>query len=386
MKNYMSRDRLLAYPIAFILVVIMFGCAHDLISGRPTMNEFWIHDEIIIGNFIKAQQDVLFKAAKIGVDSSKNQRELKRLKRIVKKIASISHFPYFPYEVHIADANIVNASCAPGGKVLVYEGLWDKKSGLVQKGNETELAAVIAHEIAHATGRHVTESLSSRRRWTAFLGGLAYGLSNQGLGWLSGITNLVGNAIIFKYSRTDELEADRIGLMYMAMAGYDPRASIELWQKAAKKSGNDKTSLYSAHPSSEIRVKRLKKVLPEAMAIYEAAKKKEWGNIISDDENFTEGFYDVSMKTCGRLGTKYNVQPLSKREEYSFRSNLSYQNLRCQVHYDGVISCVDKKENPAFICMGKFSQKSNKKKASFNCESIREAPKPCAFTITKSEA
>jgi predicted Zn-dependent protease len=151
-----------------------------------------------------------------------------RVKKITAKIGAVSHYPSFPYEAHVADVDIVNAWCAPGGKVMVYKGLFDPKKGLVAKSSDDELAAVLGHEIAHATARHVSESLS--RNFTIMaVGQIALSaIAASGSGTLQNAFNraIVDGVNLYLpfYSRGNEAEADRIGIMYMAKAGYNPRA------------------------------------------------------------------------------------------------------------------------------------------------------------------
>ena len=190
---------------------------------------------------------------------------------MVKKISSVSHLPSLPFEVNLADAPIVNAWAAPGGKMMVYTGLWDPEKGLVNKNNDNEIAAVLAHEIAHATARHVTESIS--QNMTVALAGavassaIAAAGSSQGSDLFSQVFSTGYNIYVPTYSRKNESEADKLGLFYMAKAGYDPRAAIEVWKRAAQKKG-DSTSIYATHPSSGERAKALEQYLPLAMEIY----------------------------------------------------------------------------------------------------------------------
>jgi predicted Zn-dependent protease len=172
--------------------------------------------------------------------------------------------------------DVVNAWCAPGGKVMVYSGLFDPKKGLVSRTKEDELAAVLGHEIAHATARHVSEALS--RNFTILaVGQIAVSaISASGTGTLQNAFNraiVEGiNLYIPFYSRGNEAEADRIGIMYMSKAGYNPKAAVDLWYRACKKRG-DPYSLYASHPSSCQRAKELESLLPSALAEYEKVKK-----------------------------------------------------------------------------------------------------------------
>jgi len=257
------------------LIFLISGCAKDLVTGKKTLNYYSIESEPKLGVQVLLTQEKALKKKKKDVDSEKNRPELERLRQIVARIAKVSHQPRFPYEVHLADVDVVNAWCAPGGKIMVYEGLWDPKKGLVEKGNDDQLAAVLSHEIAHATARHVTESIS--RNMTIAMVGAAVSTAIAAGGYQQG-SDLFGEVFsegmdIFvpSYSRKNEFEADSIGLIYMAKAGYDPRVAVELWKKAAKKK-KDFASIYASHPSSGERARHLEEILPKAMEFYEATK------------------------------------------------------------------------------------------------------------------
>lgn len=253
-------------------MLVLSGCARDIVTGKTTLNYYSIGQEPKIGSNVLLTQSKELKAKGKKMDAEADAVEYGRIKRIVADIARVSHHPGFPYEAHLADVDVVNAWCAPGGKIMVYTGLWDPKKGLVEKGNDNQLAAVLAHEIAHATARHVTESIS-RNMTIAIAGaavqtGIAAGGSAQGADLFGEIFSSGMNIFIPSYSRKNESEADRLGLFYMAQAGYDPRAAVELWKKASKMK-KDKTSIYASHPSSGARAAALEKLLPEAIAVYE---------------------------------------------------------------------------------------------------------------------
>lgn len=268
-------NRLLRGLIVVSFMAMVAGCAKDLVTGGNSYNLYNISDDVKMGEqVLKAQIDELKKAKK-PVDDPKNKTDLALIQTITRRIAQVSHRPQFPFEAHLATVDVANAWCAPGGKVMVYTGLWDPKEGLVQHGNANELAAVLGHEIAHATARHVTESVS--RSMSIMVAGQV-AVSAIGAGGAVEGANLFGKVVegglslyLPSYSRKNESEADRIGLIYMAKAGYDPRAAVALWERAAKKRGNQ-NSIFASHPASGQRAADLRKVLPEALAIYEKAK------------------------------------------------------------------------------------------------------------------
>ncbi len=254
------------------------GCAKDLITGKSTLNYYSLENEPQIGKQVLGVQSQSIKAKGKRMDAEADPEEYERLKGIVARLSKVSHYPNFPYEVHLADVDVVNAWCAPGGMVMVYTGLWDPKKGLVERGNDDQMAAVLAHEIAHATARHVTESISRNMTimmaGAAVQGAIAAGGSSTGADLFGQIFSDGMNLYIPSYSRGNEREADRLGLMYMAKAGYDPRAAVELWKKAARQK-KDTTSIYSSHPSNGSRAYELEKFLPEAIKVYEETLARE---------------------------------------------------------------------------------------------------------------
>lgn len=266
------------YSLFVVLLLGFSACTKDVVTGKSTLNYYSLDGEPKLGAEVLQSQIQALRKESRGkeekVDSKKNHEELLRIRRIMKDLAKVSHVPKFPYEAHLADVPVVNAWCAPGGKIMVYEGLWDKEKGLVEKGNEDQLAAVLGHEMAHATARHVTESIS-RNMTVLVAANVAYSAIAQGSAEGADLFGQVFsegfNIFVPSYSRKNEAEADKIGLFYMARAGYDPKAAVALWEKAAKKQ-KQPHSVYDSHPSSGERAATLKKYLPEALEIYQKTK------------------------------------------------------------------------------------------------------------------
>jgi len=173
------------------------------------------------------------------------------------------------WQVNVIDSKELNAFCMPGGRIMFY-------SGLIKQLNLTddEIAIVMGHEIAHALREHSREQISQQM---AAQTGLGIGSALLGLGSAGaelanqGYTMLVAT----KFSRTDETEADRIGLELAARAGYDPRAGLTLWKKMGAAAGGDKPPEFlSTHPLDENRAATIQSLLPTVMPLYQAAKPK----------------------------------------------------------------------------------------------------------------
>lgn len=259
------------------VLVAAGGCVtRDVVTGRKTRNLFSIKDDIEIGSGI--YKDFLKEMRKEGVPVDADPRQVQRIRTIVSRIAAVSHLPNLPYEAALFHTNIVNAMAMPGGKIVVFDGLWDKKEGIV--ADDEELAAILGHEIAHVTCRHSTEEMTWSLPVELVLAGVgiyAQCKGNDDLAAATGAAFLVYRGLwIPKYSRVNELEADRVGTFYMARVGYDPRAAVRLWKKVSEKEGSGwpVLSIFSTHPPHDKRYKELEKILPEALKEYSAATGK----------------------------------------------------------------------------------------------------------------
>ena len=173
----------------------------------------------------------------------------------------------FAWEFNLVQDASVNAWCMPGGKIVVYEGL------LPVTQDEPSLAIVLGHEIAHAVARHSAEQLSTQMRQqnimqigTAIAGAVGMGEKTQSIVQTAAALNFnFGN---LKYSRDHESEADYMGLIFAAMAGYDPQVAISFWQRMAAASTNQQAEFFSDHPSDETRIANIQKWMPEALKYY----------------------------------------------------------------------------------------------------------------------
>ncbi len=182
----------------------------------------------------------------------------------------------FSWEFNLVQDKSVNAFCMPGGKIVVYEGL------LPYTQNESALAIVLGHEIAHAVARHSAEQMTKQHNQqlgTSVVGTVLNSAVGSGVGTIA--SGIAGNYFSFrnlKYSRDDETEADYMGLIFAAMAGYDPEVAIPFWQRMAGNSGSGNSNdLFSDHPSDANRISALQKEMPTALKYYNANKKNFTG-------------------------------------------------------------------------------------------------------------
>ncbi len=172
----------------------------------------------------------------------------------------------YVWEFHAVEENTINAWCMPGGKVVVYTGL------LPVTRDEPSLAIVIGHEIGHAVARHGNERMSEQMLAQGLGIGLAVATSTQPAATrdLFLKTYNVGAGLgLLTYSRHQETEADKLGLVFCAIAGYDPHAAVDFWKRMAEKSkGQKPPEFLSTHPSDETRIKDIESFLAEAMKFY----------------------------------------------------------------------------------------------------------------------
>jgi predicted Zn-dependent protease len=172
----------------------------------------------------------------------------------------------FAWEFNLVESKEANAWCMPGGKVMVYSGI------LPFTQNEAGLAVVIGHEIAHAVAKHSNERMS--QALVANLGGqmLAQAVKQKPQQtqqiWMTIFGAGVQVGAVLPYNRLQEGEADRLGLIFMAMAGYEPHAAIGFWQRMARQGGARPPEFLSTHPSDKKRMAKIIAAMPEAMKYY----------------------------------------------------------------------------------------------------------------------
>ena len=177
----------------------------------------------------------------------------------------------YNWEFNLVQDKQVNAWCMPGGKIVVYEGL------LPVTQDEASLAIVLGHEIAHAVAKHSAERLSNayKEQYGAQIAGAILGSSgiSEGTQQLIALGHSLGSQLYTSgFSRKQESEADHMGLIFAAMAGYDPQVATSFWQRMAAQ-GSGSASIFSDHPSDETRIRNIQGWMPEALKYYKANNK-----------------------------------------------------------------------------------------------------------------
>ena len=181
---------------------------------------------------------------------------------------------HFDWEVSVVRSEQINAFCLPGGKIVVFTGI------LPYAQTEAGLAAIMGHEMAHAVARHGSQRLLRTSLAQPFMMGAAASVSlsdmdiNQRRMAMAALGAGATYGVILPFSREHETESDRMGLLYMARAGYDPREAISFWQRMGQAGGQQPPEFASTHPSHGTRIRELEAFMPTAIAEYEKASRR----------------------------------------------------------------------------------------------------------------
>ena len=248
------------------MTLVMLGCQQVPMTNRKQVLLTTEEKENAMG--LTAYQEVL-KSEPI----TKNEKATEIVRRIGQRIAAIANRPDFEWEFNVIESETQNAFCLPGGKVAVYTGI------LPVCENEAGLAVVMSHEIAHAIARHGGERMTYQSAQNLGKSAVGYVMQKQDEQKQKIVLTAYGAAsdygVILPYSRKHEMEADQIGIMLMAKAGYDPSEAPVFWERfAGSKTGAAPMEWMSTHPSDARRSAALRELLPEAMSLYEKASEK----------------------------------------------------------------------------------------------------------------
>ncbi|HQW23919.1 MAG TPA: M48 family metallopeptidase [Bacteroidia bacterium] len=251
------------------LVLLLTACSKVPISNRKQLN--LLPESEMVSMSLTSYQDFLKQNPPIN-----GTPESQMVKNIGAKIQSAvitylgqnkmgDRVAGYKWEFNLVNSKEVNAWCMPGGKVVVYSGI------LPLTQDEASLAVVMGHEIAHAVARHGNERMSQMLMQQ--MGGMALdvALSTKSAETKNMFMTAYGagsNLGILAYSRTHETEADKLGLIFSAMAGYDPQKAITFWQRMAAQGGAKPPELLSTHPSDATRIKDLQAYMPTALKYY----------------------------------------------------------------------------------------------------------------------
>jgi predicted Zn-dependent protease len=253
-------------------VLVSCGTTNTVpITGRQ--QKLMVNDGEVLGLSTQQYQEFM-KTAKLSTDANKTAM----VKRVGQNLANAvvnylnanglqNDVQNYKWTFNLVQDKQVNAWCMPGGLIVVYEGI------LPVTQDEASLAIVLGHEIAHAVARHSAEQMSTqmRQQYGLQIGSVVAGALGMGQNTQSIVQAIAAQGFNFKnlkYSRDHENEADHMGLIFAAMAGYDPQVAITFWQRMAAQSSNQTSEFLSDHPSDATRIKNIQGWMPEALKYY----------------------------------------------------------------------------------------------------------------------
>jgi predicted Zn-dependent protease len=257
--------------ISIILIAgLLASCSTVLLTGRKQL--LLVPDTEILAMSLQSYKQFID-----SVPASKDNKNTGLVKNVGKKISEVvelylknnglaSEIPNYSWEFNLVKDKTVNAFCMPGGKVVVFEGI------LPITQNEVGMAVVLGHEIAHAVAKHSSERMSQQMlvQYGASLTDVLLSKKSEAtrstINLIYGIGTQYG--VMLPYSRQHEYEADHLGLIFLAMAGYDPNEAITFWERMAANSQGAPIEFMSTHPSDANRITKLKEFMPEAMKYY----------------------------------------------------------------------------------------------------------------------
>ncbi len=267
----MSKPKRMALGYTGLLLLLAVACTRVPVTGRMQLN---LIPASMIYSMSLGQYAEFISEHKL----SNNVQQTRLVKKVGRRIQQAVEQFYadqgqsralkgYQWEFNLVEDEQVNAWCMPGGKVVVYTGI------LPITRDEAGLAVVVGHEIAHAVANHGNERMS--QGLVTQLGGLALEKAieekpeeTKALFLTAfGIGTQVG--VLLPFSRLHESEADHLGLIFMAMAGYDPHVAVDFWERMSKeKTGGAPPEFLSTHPSDETRIRKLRELVPKAMKYY----------------------------------------------------------------------------------------------------------------------
>ena len=267
--------KVLSKSLIILIVFIVIGCSTVPLTGRKQLS--LVPESEVIALSL-TEYDKFIKSNKLSTDKNKMALVKRVGERISKAVESYmanaglnQNLDGYKWEFNLVEDQTVNAWCMSGGKVVVYTGL------LPLTLNESGLATVLGHEISHAVARHGSERMSDQMLLQLGSTALSEAMAKKPAVTRSivltafGLGSQVG--VVLPFSRQNEYEADYMGLIFMAMAGYDPHESIPFWERMSKQGGQKPPEFLSTHPVDQNRIDRLKEKMPDAMVYYNKVKK-----------------------------------------------------------------------------------------------------------------
>ncbi len=253
-------------PIILLITLVISSCHTVPVTGRSALS--LVSDEKVIQMSVQQFDEM---KAQTGVSYNKKYNAI--VQRVGQRIAAAAadDIPDADWEFVVFESPQINAFAMAGGKVGVFTGMFD----VIE--NDDDLAIVMGHEIAHVGSKHVNERFSQeyiKQGGRAILGTVAGQMSSQAGNVVMQVYGIGSTLGSLGFNRKQESEADHVGLMYAARAGYDPRRAVTFWQNMDIASQGQSTppEFFSTHPSHDNRIDRLNEIMPKAVAEYEYQK------------------------------------------------------------------------------------------------------------------
>ena len=267
----MNRSKVILFPvvIAGLIALFQYMSAEKFVNpvtGRASHVALSEEQESALG--LQSYQEVLSESRVV-----KSGPAVDMVIRIAKRLAPVTGDAgqRFDWQASVIESEQANAFCLPGGKICVYTGI------LPISQNEAGLATVMGHEIAHAVSRHGSQRMFQGKMAQTLLSGAQFALSmgDMDIGQKRAVLGALGAGaqygILLPFSRDHESEADEMGLIFMARAGYDPREAISFWERMSENSKGQPPEFASTHPSHGTRIENLKRWMPKALEEYQKA-------------------------------------------------------------------------------------------------------------------
>lgn len=252
------------------IALILSACSSVMITGRKQL--LIVSDAEVLSMSATAYKQFVDSAPK-----SKDKANTALVEKVGHRIADAvtsymnnnglaADLPNYAWEFNLVQDSAINAFCMPGGKVVFFEGI------LAKTKTEAGMAVVMGHEVAHAVAKHSNERMSQQMvasygaSITDLLLSNRSATTRQTINILYGIGTEMG--VMLPYSRKHEYEADRLGLIFMAMAGYDPNEAVSFWERMSAGDSGSTLEFMSTHPTDQNRIAKLKVLLPEALVFY----------------------------------------------------------------------------------------------------------------------
>ena len=287
----MKMKQLKIYVLTLMVAVLAASCGTTRtvpVTGRK-QNIMVDNSQILTLSY--QEYSNYMKTAKKSTDAEKTamvtrvgQRLASAVETYLKQNGYANEIADYKWEFNLTQDQQANAFCMPGGKIVVYEGIFPYTQ------TEAGLAIVLGHEIAHAVAMHSAEQYSTQLRQqygAQILGGVlsAAGAGSATTAIASNVYGLGAKATSLKYSRDNESEADHMGLIFAAMAGYDPNEAVTFWTRMASGNNGNTSTFWSTHPSDQQRIADIRRALPQALRYYKPVPQTI---VIKSTENTTQ--------------------------------------------------------------------------------------------------